>query len=208
MADSLKLFKIEFSDEYDDLSKFLLQLHIAQLVRTPIICYGFIKEYEQINFTEKEKSWLEFLIERTNEKGMIYGTWDKHRDVTLEEIRANKKEEYAVEKFPENEENEVAAADIEDKEFQTHYPTVQWENTKLVGEEAVQEDGVERVILTFEGDKAYFFGALNGLEDERFKKTKEGNTFKYRYRKYTKLHKSEWTNLFDQDKTYKYAIKG
>lgn len=68
---------------------------------------------------------------------------------------AHKKEEYAVEKFSENEENEVAAADIEDKEFKTHYPTVQWENTKLVDEKAFQEDGVERVILTFEGDKAY-----------------------------------------------------
>ena len=68
---------------------------------------------------------------------------------------AHKKEEYAVEKFSENGENEVAAADIEDKEFQTHYPTVQWENTKLIEEKIVQEDGVERVILTFEGDKAY-----------------------------------------------------
>ncbi len=37
----------------------------------------------------------------------------------------HKKEEYAVEKFSENEENKVAAADIEDKEFQTYYPTVQ-----------------------------------------------------------------------------------
>ena len=68
---------------------------------------------------------------------------------------AHKKEEYAVEKFSENEENEVAAADIEDKEFQTHYPTAQLENTELVDEKTVQEDGVERIILTFEGDKAY-----------------------------------------------------
>ncbi|MFF5996264.1 outer membrane lipoprotein carrier protein LolA [Lysinibacillus sp. KU-BSD001] len=68
---------------------------------------------------------------------------------------AHKKEEYAVEKFSENEENEVAAADIEDKELQTHYPSVQWENTKLADETVIQEDGVERVVLTFEGEKAY-----------------------------------------------------
>ena len=68
---------------------------------------------------------------------------------------AHKKEEYAVEKFSENGENEVAAADIEDKEFETQYPTVQWENTKLIDEKVVQEDGMERVILTYEGDKAY-----------------------------------------------------
>lgn len=75
----------------------------------------------------------------------------KEIDLTV----AHKKEEYAVEKFSENEENEVAAADMENKEFRTHYPTVEWDNTKLAGEKTVEEASGERVILTYEGDKAY-----------------------------------------------------
>ena len=68
---------------------------------------------------------------------------------------AHKKEEYAVEKFSENGENEVAAADVENKEFHTHYPTVQWDGTNFVDEQTVQESGMERIILTYEGEKAF-----------------------------------------------------
>lgn len=69
--------------------------------------------------------------------------------------KAHKEEEYAVEKFSESKEDGVAGADIENKEFQTHYPVVQFENTKLTDEQAIEGDGVDRVVLTYEGDKAF-----------------------------------------------------
>nr|WP_106781587.1 outer membrane lipoprotein carrier protein LolA [Lysinibacillus timonensis] len=65
----------------------------------------------------------------------------------------HKEEEYAVEKFTEESGNSTGT--VETQEFQVHYPMVQWEGTTLVGEQQVVEDGVERVILTFEGDKAF-----------------------------------------------------
>ncbi|WP_449444677.1 hypothetical protein [Ureibacillus acetophenoni] len=41
------------------------------------------------------------------------------------------------------------------EEFQVHYPVLQWEGTTLVDENRIVEDGTERVILTFEGEKAF-----------------------------------------------------
>lgn len=64
----------------------------------------------------------------------------------------HKEEEYAVEKFTE-ESGETGA--IEPQEFQVHYPNLQWEGTTLVDEQTIVEDGTERVILTFEGDKPF-----------------------------------------------------
>ena len=67
----------------------------------------------------------------------------------------HKTDEYAVEKFDENDEKETAAADVESKEFQTHYPVLNWEHTKLVDEKEIAVDGMDRVILTFEGEKPF-----------------------------------------------------
>lgn len=67
----------------------------------------------------------------------------------------HKAEEYAVEKFTENEEKETAAADIESEEFRTHYPELNWDHTKLVDTQSINDNGVERVILTFEGEKPF-----------------------------------------------------
>lgn len=69
--------------------------------------------------------------------------------------QAHKKEEYAVEKFPENEENEVGESDNESKVFQTYYPSVLLVDAKLADERAIEENGEERVILTFEGEKNF-----------------------------------------------------
>ena len=66
----------------------------------------------------------------------------------------HKESEYAVEKFNNNEEEKsTASADMESKEFQTYYPMLDW--VKLAEEKTVSEDGLERVILTFEGEKAF-----------------------------------------------------
>ncbi|MFC7685929.1 outer membrane lipoprotein carrier protein LolA [Ureibacillus sp. GCM10028918] len=68
----------------------------------------------------------------------------------------HKKSEYAVENFSESTEEETASASAEvPTEFQTYYPDLNWDNTKLADEEAVVENGTERVILTFEGDKSF-----------------------------------------------------
>lgn len=67
----------------------------------------------------------------------------------------HKADEYAVEKFDENEEKETAAADIESEEFRTHYPVLNWDHTKLVDEKEITENGMDRVILTFEGEKPF-----------------------------------------------------
>ncbi|MGE7091331.1 LolA family protein [Lysinibacillus sp. NPDC048646] len=76
--------------------------------------------------------------------------------------------EYAVEQFTETDETkgeqaaptekddkEAVGAEVEYEEFQTHYPVVNFENTTMVDEQAIRDGSMERVILTFEGDKAY-----------------------------------------------------
>lgn len=52
-------------------------------------------------------------------------------------------------------EKEAVGAEVEYEEFQTHYPVVNFENTKMTDEKAIREGGMDRVILTFEGDKAF-----------------------------------------------------
>lgn len=54
-----------------------------------------------------------------------------------------------------NEEKKAVSAEAENKEFQTHYPVVNLENTKMVEEKVMQEGGMDRVILTFDGDKPF-----------------------------------------------------
>lgn len=75
--------------------------------------------------------------------------------------------EYAVDQFtetdetkgeqaaPKEEDKEAVGAEVEYEEFQTSYPSANFENTKLVGEKVIREGDMERVVLTFEGDKAY-----------------------------------------------------
>lgn len=68
----------------------------------------------------------------------------------------HKEKEYAVEQFTKEEEPNVAKEkDKESTEFQTHYPVLAWTNTTLVDEKRIENDGTERVILTFEGDKSF-----------------------------------------------------
>ena len=66
----------------------------------------------------------------------------------------HKEKEYAVEQFTKENETNVAT-EKESTEFQTHYPVLTWGNTTLVDEKRIENDGVERVILTFEGDKSF-----------------------------------------------------
>ncbi|WP_253896126.1 outer membrane lipoprotein carrier protein LolA [Solibacillus sp. R5-41] len=78
--------------------------------------------------------------------------------ITFKDIQLgakHKAEEYAVEKFSESKEKEAASADIENTEFEVHYPVLNWEHTKLIDEYKTEENGNSRVILTFEGEKPF-----------------------------------------------------
>lgn len=65
----------------------------------------------------------------------------------------HKESEYAVEKFSDGEETASASAEVVNTEFQTYYPTIDW--ATLADEEKVAEEGSERVILTFDGEKSF-----------------------------------------------------
>lgn len=54
-----------------------------------------------------------------------------------------------------NDEKKAVSAEAENKEFQTHYPVVKLENTKMVDEKVIREGGMDRVVLTFDGDKPF-----------------------------------------------------
>ncbi|WP_141904308.1 outer membrane lipoprotein carrier protein LolA [Lysinibacillus sp. Y5S-8] len=53
----------------------------------------------------------------------------------------------------EKDDKEAVGAEVEYQEFQTHYPVLNW--AQLANEKVVQENGMERVILTFDGEKAF-----------------------------------------------------
>ena len=75
--------------------------------------------------------------------------------------------DYAVDQFMETDEKkgeqaapkedsqEPVGAEVEYEEFETSYPSAQLENTKLVEDKVIREGGMERVVLTYEGDKAF-----------------------------------------------------
>lgn len=68
----------------------------------------------------------------------------------------HKESEYAVEKFTDDSEDKsTASAEAEPREFETYYPVLDWDSTKLVDEKTVLENDIERKILTFEGDKSF-----------------------------------------------------
>lgn len=79
--------------------------------------------------------------------------------ITFKKIDLNvqhKEKEYAVEQFTNDKEENVATEEKESTDFQTYYPVLAWDNTTLVDEKRIEnEDGVQRVILTFEGDKSF-----------------------------------------------------
>jgi len=62
--------------------------------------------------------------------------------------------EYTVEVATE-EKTEPKEEDKTSTNEQTYYPGLEFANTKLVDEEKIEDDGVNRVILTFEGEKNY-----------------------------------------------------
>lgn len=85
--------------------------------------------------------------------------------ISFKNIKLNVKhnaKDYVVEQFSETPEDgdkkaddKKAGAEIDEESFETHYPVIKWEATKQLDEKTVQEDGVQRVVLTYEGEKAF-----------------------------------------------------
>lgn len=73
---------------------------------------------------------------------------------TVDFKTVHKKNEYTVEVATE-EKTEPKEEDKTSTNEQTYYPGLEFANTKLVDEEKIEDDGVNRVILTFEGEKNY-----------------------------------------------------
>ncbi|MFJ7972303.1 outer membrane lipoprotein carrier protein LolA [Psychrobacillus sp. NPDC096389] len=48
-----------------------------------------------------------------------------------------------------------ASAEMENKEFETHYPVIQWEGVHLIDEKEMKVEDDKRVILTFSGEKEF-----------------------------------------------------
>lgn len=48
-----------------------------------------------------------------------------------------------------------ASAEIDNPEFETHYPTVEWDQLNIIDEKVLDVEGDKRVILTFSGDKEF-----------------------------------------------------
>ena len=65
----------------------------------------------------------------------------------------HKEEEFATDKF--TEQNNSTTGSVDQEQFQVYYPLLQWEGTILAEEQKVVEDGIERVILTFSGEKGF-----------------------------------------------------
>lgn len=72
--------------------------------------------------------------------------------LSIDTKKQHTKEEYAVEKFEQGEQSNTAS---EATPFEIFYPNVQFDNTLLAEEQLIGEEGTERSILTFEGDKPF-----------------------------------------------------
>ena len=80
----------------------------------------------------------------------------KFKNVSLGKTRAAG--DYKIEQTPaaqSDKDTVEASAEIESKDFETHYPVLQWENVHISEERVIESDTNKRVILTFSGDKEF-----------------------------------------------------
>nr|WP_237497307.1 MULTISPECIES: outer membrane lipoprotein carrier protein LolA [Lysinibacillus] len=113
------------------------------LLPTSVVIMNDVKE-EQIKITFKkiklgvQHAAKEYAVEQFTDKDNTKGEQAKPAEKEGQE---------------DNEDKEAVGAEVEYQEFQTHYPVVNW--AQLANEKVVQESGMERVILTYEGEKAF-----------------------------------------------------
>ncbi|MFE3575467.1 outer membrane lipoprotein carrier protein LolA [Lysinibacillus sp. NPDC059133] len=129
------------------------------MLPTSVVIMNDVKE-EQIRITFKniklgvQHAAKEYAVEQFTEKDETKG------EKAAPPEKDNKEEKDKGDKESNNNANgnegkQAVSAEAENTKFQTHYPVVSLGNTKMVDEKVMQEGGMERVILTFDGDKPF-----------------------------------------------------
>ncbi|MGE7949378.1 LolA family protein [Lysinibacillus sp. NPDC093688] len=129
------------------------------MLPTSVVIMNDVKE-EQIRITFKniklgvQHAAKEYAVEQFTEKDEPKG------EKAAPTEKDNKEEKDKGDKESNNNPNgnkgeQAVSAEAENTKFQTHYPVVSLGNTKMVDEKVMQEAGMERVILTFDGDKPF-----------------------------------------------------
>ncbi|WP_285399976.1 outer membrane lipoprotein carrier protein LolA [Lysinibacillus sp. fls2-241-R2A-57] len=130
------------------------------MLPTSVVIMNDVKE-EQIRITFKniklgvQHAAKEYAVEQFTETDGTKGEQAAPPAKDGKDSKENKESTDNKDGKDEKEGKEAVGAEVEYKEFQTHYPVVNWANTKMVDEKVIQDGGMERVILTFEGDKAF-----------------------------------------------------
>nr|WP_241747153.1 outer membrane lipoprotein carrier protein LolA [Lysinibacillus sphaericus] len=129
------------------------------MLPTSVVIMNDVKE-EQIRITFKniklgvQHAAKEYAVEQFTEKDEPKGenATSPEKDNKEEKDKGDKESN----NNPDGNDGEQAvSAEAENTKFQTHYPVVSLGNTKMVDEKVMQEGGMERVILTFDGDKPF-----------------------------------------------------
>ncbi len=113
------------------------------LLPTSVVIMNDVKE-EQIKITFKK---IKLGVQHAAKEYAVEQFTDKDNTKGEQATPAEKEGQ------EDNEDKEAVGAEVEYQEFQTHYPVVNW--AQLANEKVVQESGMERVILTYEGEKAF-----------------------------------------------------
>ncbi|MFC9542640.1 outer membrane lipoprotein carrier protein LolA [Lysinibacillus sp. NPDC056959] len=129
------------------------------MLPTSVVIMNDVKE-EQIRITFKniklgvQHAAKEYAVEQFTEKDEPKGenATSPEKDNKEEKDKGDKESNNTPDG---NDGEQAVSAEAENTKFQTHYPVVSLGNTKMVGEKVMQEGGMERVILTFDGDKPF-----------------------------------------------------
>jgi len=129
------------------------------MLPTSVVIMNDVKE-EQIRITFKniklgvQHAAKEYAVEQFTEKDEPKGenAASPEKDNKEEKDKGDKESNNTPDG---NDGEQAVSAEVENTKFQTHYPVVSLGNTKMVGEKVMQEGGMERVILTFDGDKPF-----------------------------------------------------
>jgi len=126
------------------------------MLPTSVVIMNDVKE-EQIRITFKniklgvQHAAKEYAVEQFTESDETKG---EQATPSEKDNKDNKDGKESTNNPNGNEEKQAVSAEAENK-FQTHYPVVNIENTKMVDEKVIRESGTDRVILTFDGDKPF-----------------------------------------------------
>ncbi len=129
------------------------------MLPTSVVIMNDVKE-EQIRITFKniklgvQHAAKEYAVEQFTESDETKGEQATPSEKDNKDNKDKKDGKESTNNSDGNEEKQPVSAEAENK-FQTHYPVVNIENTKMVDEKVIRESGTDRVILTFDGDKPF-----------------------------------------------------